>query len=198
MRGTRRTRYGDLSTNKDYVQQVRTAAALALAPGSGFARDHDHTIGLGIQRAGLGTGFGFHRFFDHEFRGAFFLDHTQRAIAVRAKCLHRPRIERGTVAAAGEWQRGDDFAIDCIEDHTSGRAAASAATHREKNVVLGVDGQAGRLFALLTEIEMAGHFEGFGVDYGDVVRVGYVEIEMPLAVGSTLLDGGIGAVRADG
>ena len=50
----------------------------------------------------------------------------------------------------------------------------------------------------LTEVEMAGHLEGIGVHHGDVVSVGYVKIEMPLAVRDALLDGGIGAVRADG
>src|SRR6202030_3489181 len=49
-----------------------------------------------------------------------------------------------------------------------------------------------------TEVEMAGHLEGFGVHHSDVVRVGYVKIEMSLAVRGALLDGGIGAVRADG
>jgi len=54
------------------------------------------------------------------------------------------------------------------------------------------------LLPLLTQIEMAGYFEGFGVHHGDVVSVGHVKIEMPLAVRGALLDGGIGAVRADG
>ena len=75
---------------------------------------------------------------------------------------------------------------------------SSAATHREKDVILGVDGQACRPVALFTEVEMTGHLEGFGVHHGDVVRVGYVKIEMSLAVRDALLDGGIGAVRADG
>src|SRR5262245_651995 len=82
IRGTRRFRYGDLSTNKHYVQE------LAFAFGSGFARNHDHPIRLFIQRAGFGAGFGFHGLLDHEFRGAFFLDDAQRAVAVRAKRLH--------------------------------------------------------------------------------------------------------------
>src|SRR5439155_20174517 len=93
--------------------------------------------------------------------------------------LHGARIEGCTVAAAGQRQGGEDFAIDCAEDDTSGRAAASAATHREKNVVPGIDGQARRPVALVTEVEMAGHLEGFGVHHGDVVRVGHVKIEMP-------------------
>src|SRR4029077_17326364 len=99
---------------------------------------------------------------------------------------------------AGQRQGGEDFAIECTEDDTSGRDAASAATHREKNVVLGIDGQARRPVALFTEVEMAGHLEGFSVYHGDVVRVGYGKIEMSLAVRGALLDGGIGAVRADG
>ena len=151
-----------------------------------------------IQRAGFAAGFGFHGFFQHKFRGAVFLDDAQRAVAVRTKGLHGARIEDCTVAAAGQRQGGDDFAIDRTEDDTSGRAAASAATHREKNVVLGIDGQARRPVALFTEVEMAGHLEGFGVHHGDVVRVGHVKIEMSLAVRDALLDGGIGAVRADG
>jgi hypothetical protein len=61
-----------------------------------------------------------------------------------------------------------------------------------------VDGQARRPVALVTEVEMAGHLEGFGVHDGDVARVGYGKIEMAGAVRGALLDGGIGAVRADG
>ena len=45
----------------------------------------------------------------------------------------------------------------------------AAATHREENVVLGIDRQARRPIALFTEVEMAGHLEGFGVHHGDVV-----------------------------
>jgi hypothetical protein len=67
MRGTRRFRYADLSTYKQDVQELPSAS------GGGFARDRDHVIGLGIQRAGLGAGLGFHGFFEHELRGAFFL-----------------------------------------------------------------------------------------------------------------------------
>src|SRR4029077_10425617 len=99
---------------------------------------------------------------------------------------------------AGQRQGGEDFAIECTEDDTSGRDAASAATHREKNVVLSIDGQARRCVALFTEVEMVGHLEGFGVHHGDVVRVGHVKIEMSLAVRDALLDGSISALRADG
>ena len=185
----------NLSTNKHNVQDLR-AAALATP----FARDHDHMIGLVIQRAGFGAGFGFHGLFHRKFRRAVFLDDAQRAVAVRTKGLHGARIENGTVAAAGQRQGGDDLAVDRTQDDTSGRALApsSAATHREKNVVLGIDGQARRPFAFFAEVEMAGHLEGFGVHHGDVVRVGHVKIEMSLAVRDALLDGGIGAVRADG
>jgi hypothetical protein len=49
-------------------------------------------IGLGIQRAGFGTGFGFHGFFEHEFRGALFLDDAQRAVAVRIKGLQHVAV----------------------------------------------------------------------------------------------------------
>jgi len=135
-------RSGDLSPNKHNIQELRTAAALAIA--SGFTRDHDHMIGLGIERAGFGAGLGLDGFFEHEFCGAFFLDDAQRAIAVRAKSFHSARIEGSTVAAPGQGQGGDDFAIDGTEDHASGRTAPSAATHRKKNVVLGIDGQACR------------------------------------------------------
>src|SRR5205085_2877987 len=106
--------------------------------------------------------------------------------------------EDGAVAVAVQREGGDDFAIGCTEDDTRGLAAAPAATHGEQNVVLGIDGQARRPVALFTEVVMPGDLEGFGVHYGDVVRVGHVEIEMSLAIRHALLDGGIGAVRTDG
>ncbi len=211
-----RFRYPNLSTNKYNVQVLRTAAALASATslaiaaalattaalasaaGNGFARDHDHMIGFGIQSASFAAPFGFHRFFQHKFRRAVFLDDAQRAVAVRTKRLHGVRIEGCAVAAAGQRQGGDDFAIDCTEDDTRGLAAAAAPTHREQNVILGIDGQARRPVTLFTEVEMAGHLEGFGVHHGDVVRVGNVKIEMARAVRGALLDGSIGAVRTDG
>src|SRR5262249_52002319 len=123
---------------------------------------------------------------------------AEGAVAVRAKCLHGVRIEDSTVAAAGQRQSGNDFAIDRAKNDTSGRAAPSAATHREKNVVLVVERQACGSITFFTKVEMVGHLEGFCLHHGDVVRVGDVKVEVSLAVRSTLLDGGIGAVGADG
>jgi hypothetical protein len=51
---------------------------------------------------------------------------------------------------------------------------------------------------LFTHVEMSGHLESFGIDHGNVVRVGHVEIKMSLTIRGALLDSGIGAVRADG
>ena len=70
-------------------------------------------------------------------------------------------------------QSGDDFAIFRHEDDTrafSGVPRLAAATHREKNVVLGIDGQTRRSVALISEVEMAGHLERLGIHHGDVAR----------------------------
>src|SRR5262249_34794024 len=159
-------RYGDLSTNKHNVQELRTPAT---ASRSGFARDHDHMISLGIQRAGFGTGFGFHSVFDHEFSGAFFLDDAQRAVAVRTKSLHGGWIEDCPVAGSGDVVVGDVFALDSRAVSTTGAASPPAATNGEKTLFIGIEGEARRPVTLLTEVEMAGHLEGFGVHHGDVV-----------------------------
>src|SRR5205823_4010647 len=101
-----------------------------------------------------------------------FLDDGQRAVPVRAKRFHRVRIKSRTVTAAGKRERGDDLAIDGTKYDTRGRAAVSAPTHREKDVVLDINGQARRSAALWTQVKMPGHFHGFGVNHGDVLLIG--------------------------
>ncbi len=96
----------------------------------------------------LATGMVCQVLFYLEAGGAVFLNHRERAIALRAECFHRCGVEYGAIRASTNGQGGDDLAVVSIENHHRLGVAAGD----EQNLALRIECQPGARATFADEI----------------------------------------------
>src|SRR5439155_14919486 len=189
----------DSPAHHENIKQGRTAAASVAPTATGLVRtcrrssrcrsgrslfrgDQDDLIIFRVQRAGFGARLGLHSLFHFKVGRAGFFDDRQRAVTLRTEGLHGVRVEYAAVRTFADGQGSDDFSIVGAEDDAGLRVAA----HREENVILRVQGQAGRPATLAAKVVVRGDLEGFDIDDRHVVLVFDINIEIALAVAGGL------------